>query len=692
MTSINQYNIQNLDCASCASTLERAIQDLPGVNFVSINFATAKLHLDAEDVDDVKEHIRKVEPDVIITRADERQGQINRLASPEFFRIVLSGFLLVVGLLLGPNLNTFWKYVVFGVAYLLTGLQVLVGALRNIRNGKWFDEAFLMSISTLGAVAIGELPEAVTVILFYQIGEFVQTWSVDNTRRSLNALMDIRPETANLQREGKIFPVKPGEVKIGEKIVVRPGERVPLDGVVEKGESQLDTSALTGESRPRRAFEGQEVLSGMVNQTGMLTIRVMKTFEHSSVNKLLELVENAAERKSRTQRFITRFAQIYTPFVVGLALVVAFLPPLITGASLHDWIYRALILLVISCPCALVISIPIGYFGGISAASSSGILVKGANFLDVLAKVRTVVFDKTGTLTRGVFEVIDIKPENGWKQDELLGLAASAEQFSNHPIAKSIMQAFGSHKQLKSIANMHEMQGFGLKAEVEGKPVLVGNDALLHKEGIPHEKCELAGSAVHVALNSEYIGYLTVTDRLKTDAADTIKDLRNLVGVENIVMLTGDQADEAERVAGVLGLDAYKAELLPGEKLVALEEMLEDHEFGNVAFVGDGINDAPVLARADVGIAMGALGSDAAIDTADVVIMTDSPSKVTEAIEIGRRTRRIVYQNILMAFVVKGLFILLGIWGLAGMWQAVFGDVGVTLLAVLNATRVMGSR
>ena len=504
---INQYDIHNLDCASCASALERDIKELPGVNFVSINFSTAKLHLDAEDVGEVKAYIHKVEPEIIVSTAHEKVEKSNRFTSPAFVRIVFSGLFLVIGLLFASQLNIYWQYGIFGIAYLLTGLEVLLSAARNIQRGNWFDETFLMSVSTLGAMVIGELPEAVAVMLFYQVGEFVQDWSVDNTRHSLNALLNIRPDKANVQRDGQIVELIPEEVEIGEILIVRPGERIPLDGLVVEGESHLDTSALTGESRPQAVGHGGEVLSGMVNQSGLLKIQVTKDFGQSSVSKLLDLVENATERKSRTQRFITRFAQIYTPAVVGLALLVAFVPPMIIpGASLQQWVYRALILLVISCPCALVISIPLGYFGGIGAASQRGILVKGANFLDVLADVRTVVFDKTGTLTRGVFKVTNIIPQSGWLADDLLFTAALAEQQSNHPVAKSILKAYGAHKPLKEVTSSREYPGFGLIAEVEEKKIVVGNDALLHKEGIEHNPCELSGEAVHVAVDGVYAG------------------------------------------------------------------------------------------------------------------------------------------------------------------------------------------
>jgi len=595
---------------------------------------------------------------------------------------------------------------VFGSAYLLSGWNVLRAAARNILGGRVFDENFLMTVATLGALAIGEMPEAVAVMVFYKVGEYFQGLSVSRSRRSIRALLAIRPEAANLIEGGGTRTVAPEAVGVGARILVRPGERVPLDGEVEGGASQVDTSALTGEPVPRRMRAGDAILAGMINQTGALTVRVTRTSGESSIARILDLVENAAGKKAVTEQFITRFARVYTPIVVAAALGVAFLPPLVlAGASFNEWIYRALVLLVISCPCALVVSIPMGYFGGVGGASRSGILVKGSNFLDALAAVRTVVFDKTGTLTRGEFRVTDAVPCDGLSREELLRLAARAESHSNHPIAQSIREAGGGAGDPgepsvrgdpgaaaeAEAEGFEEISGVGVRARVDGRRVLVGNDRFMHMEDIPHDVCRVdeAATMVHLAEEGKYAGYIVISDALKEGAAEAVRELKAL-GVERVVMLTGDNRAAAESVARRVGVDAWEAELLPGEKVEALERiMAERRGRGTVAFVGDGINDAPVIVRADVGVAVGDLGSDAAIDVADVVLMGDSPSKMARAIAIGKRTRRIVWENIALALGVKGVFILAGLAGLASMWGAVFADMGVALMAVFNATRAL---
>jgi Cd2+/Zn2+-exporting ATPase len=603
-------------------------------------------------------------------------------------------FLLGIGLIFQEQLHatpySIGEYLVFIPAYLLSGWTVLSNAGRNILRGRIFDENFLMTIATLGAIAIHQLPEAVGVMLFYQVGELFQDLAVSRSRRSIQSLLEIRPDTANLTVNDSIQQVSPETVNVGDIILVKPGEKIPLDGEIIEGNSQVDTSALTGEPVPRTVKVGETVLAGMINTTGVLTLKVSKNFGESSIAKILDLVENASSKKAKSEKFITRFAQYYTPVVVFLSLGVALLPPLfIPGATSEEWVYRALILLVISCPCGLVISIPLGYFGGIGGAAKNGILVKGATFLDTLTALKTVVFDKTGTLTEGVFKVSEIVPKNGYNERELLALAAHAESHSNHPIAQSIREAYGQEIDNKIVEDYEEIAGHGIKAKVKNQVILAGNNRLLHRENINPETCEVGGTVVYLAVDGQYAGYILIADELKQDAAQAIFNLKQ-IGIEQTIMLTGDNKTVAQSVAEKLGLDNYLAELLPEDKVDAFEQILQKTgEKNKVAFVGDGINDAPVIARADVGIAMGGLGSDAAIETADIVIMTDAPSKVAEAIKIGKKTHKIVWQNILFALGVKGIFILLGIVGIATLWEAVFADVGVALLAILNASRVL---
>lgn len=584
---------------------------------------------------------------------------------------------------------SFVEYLLFIPAYLLSGWGVLSSAGSNILKGRIFDENFLMTVATLGAIAIHQLPEAVGVMLFYKVGELFQELSVSRSRRSIKSLLEIRPDSANLKVNGEIKKVSPEAVNIGNFIVVKPGEKIPLDGDIIEGISQVDTSALTGESVPRTAEVGETVLAGMINQTGVITLKVTRLFGESSIAKILDLVENASSKKAETQKFITKFARYYTPFVVFCSLAVALLPALlIPGETSGEWIYRSLVILVISCPCGLVISIPLGYFGGVGGAARRGILVKGSTFLDTLAAVKTVVFDKTGTLTKGVFKVTQVVTKNGFTQAQLIELAAKIESHSNHPIAQSIREVYGEKIDAFDVENYEEIAGYGIKAIVQGRVVIAGNERLLQQENINYA-VDVDGTVVHLAVDRVYAGYILIADEIKEDAAQAIQSLKKL-GVEKTVMLTGDNQAIATRVAQKLGLDSYSAELLPEGKVSAIEKILKTAGKGNmVAFVGDGINDAPSVARADVGIAMGGLGSDAAIETADVVIMTDAPSKVAEAIKIGRKTHQIVWQNIILALAVKGLFIALGIFGLATMWEAVFADVGVALLAIFNSTRVL---
>lgn len=605
----------------------------------------------------------------------------------------MAAFLFLIGLLFNEALHntplSIGEYAVLIPAYLISGWGVLTTAGRNILRGRIFDENFLMAIATLGALAIHELPEAVAVMLFFQVGELFQDYSVGQSRRSIKALLEVRPDTANLEVNGIIQEVAPESVNVGDVILVRPGEKVPLDGEVLEGQSLVDTSALTGESVPRSIFTGETILSGMINQSGLLTVRVSKPFNESSISRILDLVENASSKKADTEKFITRFARYYTPVVVFLSLVVAILPPLlIAGAAQAEWTYRALVLLVISCPCGLVISIPLGYFGGVGGAAKHGILVKGSVFLDALAQVKMVVFDKTGTLTQGNFRVTEVISENGFTQPQLLELAAQIESQSNHPVAQSIRQAHGKSVDESGVQEYEEIAGHGIRARIEKRTVLAGNDRLLHRENIPHEVCTVEGTVTHLAVDGAYTGRIVIEDELKADAAAAIQSLQSQ-GIQT-AMLTGDNQAVADRIAQTLGLDQYRAELLPEDKVEALEELLDraSSTKDKVAFVGDGINDAPVIARADVGMAMGGLGSDAAIETADVVIMTDAPSKVAEAIEIAQHTLRIVWQNIILAMTVKAIFIGLGAVGIATLWEAVFADVGVALLAIFNAGRI----
>ena len=626
---------------------------------------------------------------------DHGNGDFN--LKQELIPVILVVVLFVGGLLLEEQLHntpySIGEYLVFIPAYLLSGWNVLTIAGRNILRGRVFDENFLMTIATLGAVAIHKLPEAVGVMLFFKIGELFQEFAVGRSRQSIRSLLEIRPDSANLKQNGDIKKVAPETVAVGDIILVKPGEKIPLDGEIIDGNSQIDTSALTGESVPRTVKVGETVLAGTINQTGVLTVEVTKVFGESSISRILELVENARSKKAETEKFISKFASYYTPFVVFASLAVALIPPLlISGATNADrflWVYRALVLLVISCPCGLVISIPLGYFGGIGGAAKRGILVKGSTFLDTLTAVKTVVLDKTGTLTKGVFKVAEIVPANGFSQTELMEIAAKIESQSNHPVAKSIMEAYGGKIDSSDVTDYEEIAGHGIQAKVNNQIVLAGNDRLLRRENIAHDVCNAEGTIVHLAVDNRYAGYILIADELKEDAVQAIRDLKKL-GVERIVMLTGDNQAVADSVAKQLGLDSYLAELLPEGKVEAIEKLISESKKGDkIVFVGDGINDAPVLARADVGIAMGGLGSDAAIETADVVIMSDAPSKVAEAMQIARKTHNIVWQNIIFAMSVKAIFIALGAFGLATMWEAVFADVGVALAAIFNATRVL---
>ena len=578
---------------------------------------------------------------------------------------------------------------IFILSYLIVGLDIVIKAVRNIFRGKVFDENFLMTIATIGAFGIGEFPEAVAVMLFYQIGELFQSYAVDKSRKSIASLMDIRPDYANVKRKNEISKVNPEEVKIGETIVVKPGEKIPLDGKVINGESLIDTSALTGESVPRKAKIGDEVLSGCINQNGLLEIKVTKEFGESTVSKILDLVENASSKKSKSENFITKFARYYTPAVVIIAVILAIVPPFIFhNATFTEWLYRALTFLVVSCPCALVISIPLGFFGGIGGASKMGILVKGSNYLEALSQTEIVVFDKTGTLTQGIFEVQKVEAI-GMSKDEMLKLVAHAENYSNHPISQSLKKAYGKEIDKNIISKTEEISGRGVLAKVDDKDILVGNDKLMKEKQIQYTKCDDIGTVLYIAINNKFAGYIVIADKVKEDAQKTIKTLKQN-HIKKTVMLTGDKKEVGEKVAKKLNIDEVYTELLPDGKVEKVEELIKQKsEKGKLAFVGDGINDAPVLALSDIGIAMGGLGSDSAIEAADIVIMTDEPSKLIKAIKISKKTMRIVKENIIFAILVKVVVLILSAFGLSTMWEAVFADVGVSVIAIINSLRVL---
>ena len=606
----------------------------------------------------------------------------------EVIKVVIALILFLISLII-PFENAWINIGIYIISYLIVGLDVLIEAIKNIFKGEVFDENFLMTIATIGAFAIGEYPEAVAVMLFYQVGEMFQSYAVDKSRKSIASLMDIRPDFANIKKNGSIEKVSPDKISIGDIIIVKPGEKVPLDGTIVDGNSMLDTSALTGESVPREVNIGDEVLSGSINQNGLIEIKVTKSFGESTVSKILDLVENASSKKSKSENFISKFAKYYTPIVVVIAVLLAIIPPIIfKETEFIQWLYRALTFLVVSCPCALVISIPLGFFGGIGGASKLGVLVKGSNYLEALSKTEVVVFDKTGTLTEGVFEVQKVNSVDITKED-LIKCAAYAESFSNHPIANSLKKAYGKDIDNKKISETHELSGLGVNAVVDGNAVFVGNEKLMQEKNIEYIKCNEIGTILYVAINNQFKGTIIISDKIKADAKKAIEKLKKN-NVKKIVMLTGDKKAVGESVAKELGLDEVYTELLPNDKVEKVEELMKSKsEKGKLAFVGDGINDAPVLAISDIGIAMGGLGSDAAIEAADVVLMTDEPSKVVDAIKISKKTLKIVKQNIIFAIAVKILVLILSAIGLSNMWQAVFADVGVSVLAILNALRVL---
>ena len=721
--------IEGLDCPNCAAKIERKLNTLQKIKAATVDFLGKRVIVESEDFSQdelakfIQTEVDKIEDGVkISTKRLHSYGHTHhhshshsRIHSHSHThgegdtdkikkKLLIGGIIFVLGIFI-PKTLFIPKFAVFLVSYFIIGGDVLVSAVKNILRGQVFDENFLMAIATIGAFAIGEYPEGVAVMLFYQLGELFQGIAVNNSRKSIIALMDIRPDYANLKTDSEIKKVNPDEIKVADIIVVKPGEKVPLDGKIITGNSTFDTSALTGESLPREAKTGDIVLSGFINKTGLVEIEVTKVFSESTVSKILDLVENSSSKKSKTENFITKFAKYYTPVVVITALIMAIFPPLlIPNATFTDWIYRALIFLVVSCPCALIISIPLGFFGGIGGTSKHGILVKGANYLEALNDVESIVMDKTGTLTKGVFKVTEINVENNVKindfennktdltQPLLLKYAAHIEKFSNHPIAQSIVSEYENSiaKTDESIVkDFEEISGFGIKANINNHQILAGNSKLMNSENIRFDKKENLGTVVYIAFNRQYIGNILISDEIKEDSPKAIRGMK-ANGIKEIVMLTGDNNAIGKNIAEKLEIDKVFAELLPNEKVEKLEEIYKTKsEKGKVVFVGDGINDAPVLARADIGIAMGGVGSDAAIEAADVVIMNDEPSKIVTAMKIAKKTKTIVWQNITLAFAIKLIVLILGLFGDATMWEAVFADVGVALLAVLNATRVL---
>ena len=694
-----------LTCAHCAEVIGDRVQSIDGVKNSHLNFVNKKLTLEIDSginkdkvINSVIELIDSIEPglDIQVQNKSESAKEIKKVekkkdnSKKDLFKIIAGVLVFIFAFYQeATGIEGRYSLIVFIVSYILVGGDVLYKALRNIKTGRIFDENFLMTVATVGAISIGEPSEAVGVMLFYKIGEYLQELAVGKSRKSISDLMQIRPDVANLKVGNSLKVVDPEEVEIGDYIVVKPGEKVPLDGLVVEGNSMVDTSALTGESVLRTVNKGDELLSGFINKNALLTVQVTKDFSESTVSKILDMVENASSKKSKTENFISVFSRYYTPIVVTLAALLAILPPVfIKGALFSEWIHRGLIFLVVSCPCALVLSIPLSYFSGIGVASKHGILIKGSNYLEALRYVDTVVFDKTGTLTEGVFDVVKVKSV-GISEDELMKFASIAEANSNHPIAKSILKYYDKQIDLNKIEEYEEIAAHGIKAKYENSTVLAGNEKLMKTNNIKIERSTEIGTIVYVAVNNKFVGYIVIADKIKEDSKDAIKKIKEQ-GIKKTVMLTGDNKDVADSVAKRLKLDKVFSNLLPNEKVEKIEELyLSRSEKEKIAFVGDGINDAPVLARVDVGIAMGGLGSDAAIEAADIVIMTDEPSKIAQGIKISKKTYKIVWQNIIFALAVKVIVLILGAAGMASMWEAVFADVGVALIAVLNAMRIM---
>ncbi|MGM0499377.1 MAG: heavy metal translocating P-type ATPase [Bacillota bacterium] len=699
-----EFELEGLNCSNCALKIEDQVKKLEGMEKVELNFATSTLKVAAEDskLEKIKEELQKIsdriEPGVKVRDKSEPKSdnQADKSSLKSYLwqkKNIFIGALFFAFALSFSHFNVFNNTIFnslalpsYIAAYFLIGYPVLKAAFYNIGQGQIFDENFLMVIATLGAFGIKEYPEAVAVMLFYMVGELFQERAVNNSRRSIKDLMNIKAESANLIKDEEIIEIKPEKLKIGDLIAVKAGEKIPVDGEVVSGETALETSALTGEALPKDVTEGDQVLSGMINLNKLITVRVTKEYKDSTVKKILELVENASSKKAPTEQFISKFARYYTPFVVLTAVLVAVIPPLVTGAAFSQWFYRALIFLVVSCPCALVVSIPLGFFGGIGLASKNGILVKGGNYLEALNELDTIVFDKTGTLTEGNFKVTKVNIYSDYSRQEILKIAAEVEQFSNHPIAQSIVAAAGNYKKHSAESDYQEISGAGIKAVLDNDQILAGNERLMQNNNIDFKKVKSTGTAVYLAKNGDFLASIVISDQLKADAEAAVSALKEF-GINNLAMLTGDNKETAAEVAAKLGLDNFYAELLPDQKVAKVEELLSKSK--KLAFVGDGINDAPVLARSDLGIAMGGLGSDAAIEAADVVLMTDEPTKIVTALNIAAKTKKLVWQNIIMALSIKAVVMILSIFGMASMWAAVFADVGVALMAVFNVMRIL---
>ncbi|KAA5807450.1 heavy metal translocating P-type ATPase [Thermoanaerobacterium thermosaccharolyticum] len=688
------FLLEGLDCAVCAAKIEDNVKKIDGICNANVDLINTKLTVELKDINKIndinktiKKVVKDVEPNIHISDSEVKivKDKDSR------FKWKIMQLLSAAALFILPvifKLPEYAKFSLFFISYIISGGEIIALSIKKILKGQLFDENFLMSISTIGAFAIGKYEEGVSVMLFYQIGTLIEDYAVDNSRKSIKDLMDIRPDYANLKIENNIKKVPPEAVNIGDIILVKPGEKIPLDGKVIDGKSFVDTSSLTGEYLPMEVGIGSNVLSGFINKNGLLTVKVEKNFKESTVSKILDLIENAGNKKAQAENFITKFAKYYTPIVTLSALFIATIPPLLLNENFSNWIYRALVFLVISCPCALVISVPLSFFSGIGAASKSGILIKGSNYLEALNDVKTMVFDKTGTLTEGSFKVTEINAENPLKSNELLKYAAYGEYYSNHPIASSIVNAYGSKIDAGKIKDYVELAGNGIKAIIDDKEILIGNSKLMKSHNIAFKNVR-PYSAVHIAVDGKYAGYIVISDTIKKDSKDTVKALKSL-GVERLIMLTGDKKEISEYISNELGLDDVYSELLPDEKVNVVDELCSNTDLkGKVAFVGDGINDAPALTRADVGIAMGKIGTDAAIEAADVVLMTDEPYKLVDAIKIAKKTHKIVLENIIFALGVKLSVLTLGALGLATMWEAVFADVGVTVLAVLNSLRIL---
>lgn len=697
----HKIKLVGLNCPHCSAKIQGDVQKLSFVKSADINLVNQTLSVvTGESVEgnllsEVEAIVHKYEPDVSVKTIDTEKRNLEKFApvidKKTLLRLLVGAGVFAFGIVCAIVFSEikYLSLMVFVLSYIILGYDVVLRALKNIFKGNVFDENFLMSISTLCAFAIGEYPEAVAVMLFYQVGEMFQQSAIKKSRKSIAQLMDINPDYAYVERDNEILKVEPSEVKIGEIVLVKPGEKIPLDGEVIDGEANLDTVALTGESVPKFVKVGQKVLSGCINLDSPLKIKAEKEYSESTASKIISLVENASSKKSKAENFITVFSRFYTPIVVVLAVLLAVVPPLVMGGDWTQWIRRGCVFLVISCPCALVISIPMTFFGGLGAASKKGVLVKGSNYLEALSNIETIAFDKTGTLTKGVFEVVAVNEENGFSKKDVLKFAASAEAFSNHPIAKSIIKAYGSNEQKLKLLKSQEKSGLGIVAELEGYKALVGNEKLMQEMGVEYIKNNASGTKVYVSVNGIYAGSIVVSDEIKSDSKNAISELKKQ-GVKKCVMLTGDNVLAAEAVSKRLMLDEYYAQILPQQKVETVERLLgEKSKKGKVVFVGDGINDAPVLARADVGIAMGAFGSDAAIEAADVVLMSDEPSKIIDAVKVSKATKIIAAQNIIFAVGVKVILLVLGAFGIAGMWEAVFGDVGVAVIAVLNSMRML---